>query len=358
MPSSAEQVADGARRPGHLVAESTILDVARAAGVSVATVSRALRGMGNVRPSTRERVLRAAAALSYVANPDAAGLASGRSRLIGVVTPFAARWYFATIIGAIEKTLRAAGYHVMIRNLEVGGETRLTLTDTSMLKRSEGLVVMQLSLSPGELDLIHGLDMPVVEIGYGDGPWPLVGIDEPQATRLAAEHLIAAGHRRIGYLGAVGQHGAHSRTPQAREAGFLAAMADAGLTAGPGVLYPTGWTAREARDTMAAVFAERGQLPTALVCGSDEIAVGAHAAARRHGFRVPDDLALTGIDDQELAEVWDLTTVRQDVTGQGSAAATALLDLLADPATPAQQRTFPLELVVRSSTAGAAQAIA
>src|SRR5688500_11349798 len=114
---------------------STITDVARAAGVSVATVSRALRGRDKVNPETRARVRRVAAELEYVASPTAASLASGRTRVIGVVAPFLTRWFFSTLVSGIEKTLREHGHHVLLFDLEDESyDRRMRLTQAMLSK--------------------------------------------------------------------------------------------------------------------------------------------------------------------------------------------------------------------------------
>src|SRR5687768_3396945 len=126
---------------------STITDVARAAGVSVATVSRALRGLDKVSPETRARVRRVAAELEYVASPTAASLASGRTRVVGVVAPFLTRWFFATLVSGIEKSLRDHGHHVMLFGLEDESfDRRMRLTQSLLWKRVDGLVILNIPL--------------------------------------------------------------------------------------------------------------------------------------------------------------------------------------------------------------------
>ena len=118
------------------MSQPTISDVALAAGVSVATVSRALRGLDKVHPETRERVLRAAAELDYIASPTASGLASGRTRLVGIITPFMARWFFTEMMSAIEKTVREQQHHILLMDLEEPvAAGRMPLTQGMMFKR-------------------------------------------------------------------------------------------------------------------------------------------------------------------------------------------------------------------------------
>ena len=132
--------------------------MARVAGVSVATVSRALRGLDRVSPQTRERVLRVAEDLHYVASPTATSLASGRTRVVAVVAPFLTRWFFATLVSAIEKTLRAQGHHVILFDLEDDSfDQRLPLTQNMLWKRVDGVITLNVPMDADEVDLVDRL---------------------------------------------------------------------------------------------------------------------------------------------------------------------------------------------------------
>jgi DNA-binding LacI/PurR family transcriptional regulator len=163
---------------------TTISDVARAAGVSVATVSRALRGVNSVNAATRARVLKAAEALEYVASPTAASLASGRTRVVGIITPFMTRWFFATAISAIEKTLREHDYNALLVDLEADSAfERRPLTARMLNKRFDGLIVLNVPLRDEELALLEKLDLPTVAIGNPVPGHPLIRIDDEEAVR-------------------------------------------------------------------------------------------------------------------------------------------------------------------------------
>ncbi len=330
---------------------STITDVARAAGVSVATVSRALRGLDRVSPATRERVLRVAQEMDYVASPTATSLASGRTRVVGVVAPFLTRWFFATLVSAIEKSLRPHGHHVLLFDLE--DETydrRLPLTQNMLWKRVDGVITLNVPMTPEEVALVDRLSLPLVAVGSPVPGRPCVRIDDAEVMRTATEHLVGLGHERIAYVGAVPTNVAHVETPKTRLASFRSAMAVHGLEVRSDWVLPSDWTARAAaRD--AGLLLDRPDRPTAVVAASDEIAIGIMTAARRFGLRVPEDLSVTGVDDYLLSAVLGLTTVRQDVTAQGRRAAEVLLGALLEDE-PMDDRTLflPTELVVREST--------
>lgn len=341
-------------RPSEQSGPSTIVDVAKAAGVSVATVSRALRGLDRVSPQTRARVERIAAELNYVASPTATSLASGRTRIVGVVVPFPARWYFAAMVSAIGRALRERGYQVLLFDLERDVfDTRLRLTRSMLWKRVDGVISINIPMTEAELELLAGLHVPVISLGYRLPGRATVAIDDRAAAGTATEHVLSLGHREVAYIG-VGRDGADLiQTPLDRLAGFRAALADRGIPVREDWLLPSDWTAEDARDLARTLLANPEDRPTAVVCGSDEMAFGVFMAALEHGLSVPADLSIVGIDDHYLAEVFSLTTVRQDVEAQGEHAVALLLEELAEPgrATRDRDRILPTELVIRSSTA-------
>ncbi|MBD3782175.1 MAG: LacI family DNA-binding transcriptional regulator [Micrococcales bacterium] len=329
---------------------STITDVARAAGVSVATVSRALRGLDRVSPETRQRVLEVAEELHYVASPTATSLASGRTRVVAVVAPFLTRWFFATLVSAIEKELRSQGHHAILFDLEDDSyDQRLPLTQNMLWKRVDGVITLNVPMEADEVELVDRLGLPLVSIGSAVPGRACVRIDDRATMRTAVEHLISLGHERIGYIGDVPRNVAHVQTPQDRLTAFRETMAAAGLAVVEDWILGSDWTA-EAAARDSAVLLSRAERPTAIVAASDEMAIGVRESARRLGVRVPEDLSVIGIDDYVLSGVLGLTTVRQDVAAQGREAASLLLRALAGGAPVEDQVVLPTELVVRDST--------
>ncbi len=331
---------------------STITDVARVAGVSVATVSRALRGLDRVNPETRARVRRVAAELEYVASPTAASLASGRTRVVGVVAPFLTRWFFATVISGIEKTLREHGHHVLLFDLEDESyDRRMRLTQSMLLKRVDGIIVLNIPMDDDERALLGRLALPVVTVGNRVGAYPRVCIDDRAAMDMAVSHVLSLGHTRIGYVGAVPTQSAHLQTPQDRRAAFSAALRRHGVPLNPSWVVESDWSADGARRDARALLSGPDR-PTAVVAASDEMAFGVIATARDLGLSVPGDVSVTGIDDHELAGILDLTTVRQPVDAQGRRAGAILMARLVDGTEPERGDIFlPVELIVRGSTA-------
>jgi len=330
---------------------TTIKDVATAAGVSVATVSRALRGLDRVSPQTRARVAQAATELHYVASPTAASLAGGRTKVVAVVVPFMTRWFFATVISGIERALRRHDHYVLL--IHLGGEsfgTRLRLSRTMLGKRVDGVIILSTSLDEQEQAIIDHLGLPVVTIGNRIRDWSCVRIDDKEAMRIAVRHVLDLGHTDVAYIGGEPDASAYLRTPQDRAQSFGQTLAERGLCCPPEWVVESDWTAAGAARDIMAVLNGRSR-PTAVVATSDEMALGVMAAARRSGLSVPRDLSVIGIDDHVLSEAFDLTTVRQDVLRQGGRAGEMLIRRLVDKAAAGIEEIMPVQLVVRESTA-------
>lgn len=347
---SDELAADGGERPGEVPANAGIVDVARLAGVSVATVSRALRSLPNVAPETRERVVQAAATLHYTVSPLGSGLATGRVRSVGVVMPYVGRWFFAEVVRGIEATLRQAGYDLVLHALGDAARREAFFLDLPVRRRVDALVVIGLGLADDELAVLHRLQMPLACVGE-----PMDGvhgetIDNVEAARIATRHLIDLGHVDIAMIDGeiAGPHGFN--VPLLRAQGFWEAMDEAGLVRRPAWIRHGGYTADGGEEAMDAVLDAGEGTPTAVFCQSDEMAFGAIRALRRRGLRCPEDVSVIGVDDHEMSRTLDLTTVAQPVQEQGAAAAAWLIRRLEGQRTVDHSRVHPARLILRSTT--------
>jgi DNA-binding LacI/PurR family transcriptional regulator len=330
---------------------STIQDVAVAAGVSVATVSRALRGLPNVATTTRARVETAARELNYRPDRHASRLAARRhGRSVAVVVPFVNSWYFANVVAGVEAVCADGGYDLLVLTSPSRTVRPRSLTDAFGLdRRIGGMIFVEVALDDVDIEELARLRLAVVTIGQRTQPFPSVNIDNRAVGRVAAAHLVELGHARIGVLAGQAEDPVNFNVPGDRIEGVREAMADAGLALDRALIEPGEFTVEGGRRAARALL-ERRPRPTALVALSDEMAFGAAIAARELGVDIPGDVSLVGVDDHEVALALGLTTVRQEVVDHGARAAAALLHaLLRDDAEPTHD-VQPIELVVRSST--------
>lgn len=329
---------------------SGIADVARLAGVSKSTASRALTGSGYVAESTRSLVLEAAGSLRYVASTSAVSLATGRTQNIGVLMPYVTRWFFAEVLEGIQDSLLAQDLDLTLYDARPGTEGRQRIFEQFLSrKRFDGLIAVGLEPGDDEIQRLVAMNRPMVSIVGADTETSLIEIDDDDAARRATEHLIALGHRRITFVGGtVETHWA--QVDRRRLKGYRDSMRDAGLIAETrhvpsDVSLPGGYAAA------VDLLEDARSRPTAVVATCDEVAIGTMIAARRLGIRVPTDLSVVGIDDHEYAEMFGLTTLEQVPREQGAAAVELLLRQIDDPGQPPSVVSLHARLIMRTSTA-------
>ncbi len=328
---------------------ASIEDVAKRAGVSIATVSRSLRGLPDVAPSTRHRVLVAARELDYVASPFAARLASGRTATVGVVVPFVNRWYYGEFLAGAESQLYASGFDLLLYNLADPDGRQRFFTMMRVRKRVDALLVASLVLTDSEADALLTLGCPIGLLGFARPGFHSSRIDDTRSARTAVEHLLAMGHRRIGLIGGDTDDPMRFTPPLHRRSGYLRALQDAGIEYRAD-FEELGYYTVAGGEHAAEVLLDRPDPPTALFAESDEMAFGAIRAIRRRGLRAPQDVAVIGFDDHASAELMDLSTIRQPIGTQAGELTGRVLEALNDPSAEPFDRVVPTELVVRGST--------
>ncbi len=326
----------------------TIRDIAREAGVSTATVSRALRGLPNVDPVTRAKVHAVAERLDYVVSPAASRLASGRAGSIAVITPFVARWYFATVLSGVERVLQRSELDLLLYSLGDPGEVHRMPPARRLRRRVDAFLVIALDSDSPDLREVFELDLPVTLIGSTHEGTSSVSIDDIVGARGATQHLINLGHERIGLIS--GRPLPSPFTPERdRYRGYLEAMGHAGLTVDPN-LVTLGYFTVDGGETAMTSLLSLPEPPTAVFAISDEMAFGAVRALRRHGLQPGRDVSIVGFDGHDMSDLLDLTTVVQPVEQLGAEAAQALLERLVDPHLPARQVELGTHLLVRGSS--------
>lgn len=327
---------------------ATIEDVAQAAAVSVATVSRALRGLPHVAPETRARVIAAANALHYVADPSASRLAAGRTRTIGVVVPRIGQWYYATVLDAVEAIVGAAVHDLLPFHLADPEARTRFLDQLPFRKRVDGLIIVDVPMSDAQMGRMAEANVPIVTVGLRTEAFSSMTIDNVGASHMATEHLIGLGHTRIGLIGGLRPAPFDFPNQVMRRQGFEQAMESRGVPIRSELVANGELNLSGGAEAMQALLHSRVR-PTAVVAMSDEMAIAAIQVVRDVGLRVPEDVSIVGFDDHEVAEYVGLTTIRQDVAAQGRAAAGMILESLVAPREP-HHEVQPTRLVVRRTT--------
>jgi LacI family transcriptional regulator, repressor for deo operon, udp, cdd, tsx, nupC, and nupG len=336
---------------------ATIRDVAARADVSTATVSRAMRSEAGVDPATRDRVLAAARALHYRPSGVARSLKLRATRTLGLIITDIENPYFPQVVRAVEDAAREHGYSVLLADGRRDQAREVESLEILAERRVDGLLVASSALTAHHRRWLAESPCPVVILN-GESPLPslpAVLSDNLAGGRLQAEHVLALGHRAVGYLAApkAGYVAVSERLAGVRSAIAAARLEPDALrvTAGDGRVDGGVRAAREA-------LASRPET-TALLCYNDLTAVGALRGLRALGLRIPDDVSVVGFDDIDMAPYVDppLTTVRQatDVIGRWAVERLVTAIETGEPA-PSGVERVPVRVVVRASTALAAPA--
>jgi LacI family transcriptional regulator len=338
------------RKPRPPAARATIDDVASAAGVSKATVSRALSGAAYVRAETRERVLAAADALGFRPSPTAQSLTTGRSMMIGIIVSDLEIPFFTTVARGIQNVASGRGYLTLVGNSDESGKTEDELVDAFIARMVDGLIITPSATQNARLrEVADQVPLVLVDRLVPGLEADAVLADNFSGARGATEHLLALGHRRIAYA----TDEPNKTSSAERLAGFHAAIAAAGAD---GRAWVVDYHAPAAEVAIREhLGAER---PTALLASEGSITLGALRAIHGLGWRVPDDISLIGFDqlDWGTATTPPITVVSQDAEQIGARAAALLLRRLragrraSQPAAPTVERV-PTELELRASTA-------
>ncbi|HUG86174.1 MAG TPA: LacI family DNA-binding transcriptional regulator [Euzebya sp.] len=328
---------------------SSIGDVATHAGVSVATVSRALRGLPNVAESTRERVLRAAAELDYVVNPNASRLAAGHNLTVGVVLPHTMGWYFQHVLAGVQSVLSGAQYDMLLYTLPDPAARDRFLTMLPFRKRVDGLVFIDVPLTDPEQRMLAGLGIPLVSVGEGGPHFPRIMIDNEAAARLATDFLLDLGHRAIGLISGPLDDPLRFKVANDRRDGWANALRARGIQPQDRWLAIGDFRMEHGVTGIVTLLTQAPGL-TAVLCMSDEMAIGAMRVLNEAGIRVPEDISIVGFDDQEISEYLGLTTVRQPMTTLGTSAGEVLIAAIRGEAPTGFPRMLPVSVVLRETS--------
>ena len=306
---------------------ATIDDVARAAGVSTATVSRALRNHAYVAEPTRRKVLQAAEQLLYVANSNAAALASGQTRTVGLLAPLLTSWYTSEVVAGVEEVFAQARYDLLIGTANPLARERIFKGDARFQQRTDGVILVDVFCADVGAEQLAALETPVVVLGERLSAVTSISVDNERGARMAARHLIELGHRRIGLVGGHAHLDVVHNVPTERAAGFKAALEASGLKLPHPMVVDGDFTIEGGRKAIHTLMS-RSKPPTAVWLMSDEMGFGALHALRELGLVAGRDVSIIGFDDHPASEAFGLTTIRQPVRDTGRLGARLMLDQL------------------------------
>jgi DNA-binding LacI/PurR family transcriptional regulator len=329
---------------------ASLREVAEHAGVSLATASRVVSGLDNVRSETRERVERAMRELLYV--PPGRRPATG---MIGLLVPDLENPIFPALAQEMEEKATEAGFASILCNTTAAAFREVDYVHMLLDRGADGMIFISCEMTnlSGEHDHYARLVEEGARIVFVNGALnslsvPSVAVDERGAGELATQHLIDLGHRRIGYVAGPDYY----LPTRQKAAGRESALRAAGLEVDGPVVYGEDFTVENGREALRTMLATKSP-PTGVICSSDLMAIGVLQEAAAQGLRVPDDLSVVGFDGIDAA-AWTsppLTTVEQPIQEIAETAVTALRTLIAEPDKPLPDYSFRPRLRVRGSTA-------
>lgn len=325
----------------------TIYDVADYAGVSITTVSRMLNSPEKVNPDTRERILAAIDALNFVPKAEARALSMRGTGRIGVITPYFSTPSFVQRIRGIASALSRSSYELVIFTVEEISQLENYLVTLPLTGNLDGLIVLSLPIKDEQ---IKRLTIPTVLIEYPNDLVSCVEIDDVSGGRIAADYFIGKGHKQLGFLGVNDMEApSYAIQPSSqRLLGYKQAIENAGLSLPPEYIKTVEYT-QDASRAAARELLSLPQAPTAIFAAADFQAISVLKVARQMNIKVPEQLAVVGFDDLDMAELHDLTTIRQHLDESGRLAVELLLARISDPTRPVQHMHLPLTLIERET---------
>lgn len=339
----------------------TIYDVAHKAGVGIGTVSRVLNHSRRLAPDTRARVLRVISELDYQPHAFAQGLAKKKTFTIAVVVPFFTGYFYIELLKGIQQAVSKHKYDLILYSADDQKKTGTFIRRTLHERRVDGVLLISLRIPEKYSEEFRRRRLPLVLVDAFHPAHDSITVNNKDGAYQAVRHLIACGHRRIAIV-----NGHLECVPaQERLSGYRRALAEAGLEVLPGFVITSDSLGGEAAVLNDGFNKEAGYLamrrllrahgvgPSAVFMASDIQAMGAIKALREAGLRMPEDIAMVGFDDIEIAEYLGLSTIKQPMFKMGEHAVDRLLSLIENPDAACQHLRIETELVVRESSGGA-----
>jgi len=330
----------------------TIYDVAREAGVSMATVSRVVNNNPNVKPATRKKVFEAIERLGYRPNAVARGLASKKTTTVGVVIPDISNAIFAEVARGIEDIANMYHYNIILCNADKKKEKEIRVINTLLEKQVDGLLFMGGAVTEEHQQAFRTANVPIVLCATSEesGNLASVDIDHEAAAYDAVQALIKQGHTSIAMISGTLEDPSNG---YARFSGYKKALAEAGITYDESLVRIGNYRYESGADAMR-YFLDLEQRPTAVFSATDEMAIGAIHSIQDRGLQVPGDISVISVDNSRMASMVrpQLTTVAQPMYDIGAVSMRLLTKLMKKENVDQAQVVLPHELVVRQSVGG------
>ncbi len=330
---------------------ATIHDVAKRAGVGIGTVSSVINDSRAVNRTTRERVLKAIAELDYTPHPAARRLSSGKTFTIGAIIPFFTRPAAVERLRGVMSVVAPSAYDFTLFSIETAAQRAEQLRAVPRRGRVDGLIIFSCPPTQSEAERIIKSEIPTVLIDAYSPLLNCIYIDNVKGGYQATKHLVELGHRRIGYLGDPLEDPIGFFVSRDRFRGYRQALEEADLPFDPRY-HREGEHSLESGRRMATELLTQPDPPTALFAFSDTIAFGVLEAAKDLGLSIPDDLAVIGFDDVQLARLYGLSTIRQQLFQTGVMGAEMLLNRVSNPGQEELHVQLSTKLIARRSTSG------
>ncbi|MEI7847020.1 MAG: LacI family DNA-binding transcriptional regulator [Chloroflexota bacterium] len=326
----------------------TIYDVANLAGVSITTVSRVLNTPNKVISETREKVLASIDKLGFVPKADARARAMQQTGRIGVITPFFTAPSFIQRLRGIAETLSPKNYELVIYTVDSINHLQGYLASLPLTSNLDGIIILSLQVDDTEVRRLLDHQFPTVLVEYPHPKLSCVEIDDVQGGRMAATYLLEKGHRRIAFLGDTDLPEYAIHPVNLRLTGFRQILDEAGIEL-PDMFVRLAPYSQEQTRQVSRELLNLPKPPTAIFSATDFQALGILKAARQLNISVPEQLAVIGFDDLDMAEYADLTTICQHLDESGRLAVEILLTQFESPSRPIRHVKIPLTLIERKT---------
>lgn len=331
-----------------LIKKPTIYDVAKRAGVSIATVSRILNSPDKVNSETRERVLVAIDDLGFVPKAEARARALRQTGRIGVITPFFTAPSFVQRLRGIAEALSPKNYELVVYTVDSTNHLQSYLSTLPLTSNLDGLIILSLPVGDTEVKRLIENGLPTVLVEYPHPKLNCVEIDDVQGGHMAATYLLAKGHRRVAFLGDTDLPEYSIHPVSLRLNGFRQTLREAGIEIPETFVCLAPYSQEQTRQ-VAKELLNLPEPPTAIFAATDFQALGVLKAARELNVKVPEQLAVIGFDDLDMAEYADLTTICQHLDESGRLAVEILLSQVESPSRPPRHVKIPLTLIERKT---------